>query len=471
VQPAPGETAPSARTRWRRLAVGALAALAVLLLTFRHELSTRLEEYFQPSLVPVAAAGHGPIVAIPAMHDADSDANSVQFEQGFTQQLVSDLVRFDNLRVIAPSGAKEYDDGVNTLKNLRDRLGVDYVLQGSQARTTDALRLALELTDTRTSQVVWAESFQPKLTPDDLSTAVKDISSKVAASIGSRYGVVLHSEALLAQPSPPKQFSSYDCVLQYYALVIAPSPSRHLQVRSCLEQTVKDEPSYATAWAVLANVYAQEYRFKLNARPDPAESLRLSLEAARRAVLLEPENPTARIMLALSAFDRHDLDEFRRNGDLAVSYNPNDPDILGQYGLRLAYIGDWDRGEAMMRKAMELNPAHPVWYREPIAFIRYQQGKYPQALEEIDKYAYSNPSFLWYQVFLAMTFGQMGRATDAAAARDAILRIRPDFREAFWPMAQVWNAPDQQIANMAAGLHKAGLDVIAPNDNAKPPLQ
>jgi adenylate cyclase len=91
------------------------------------------------------------------------------------------------------------------------------------------------------------------------------------------------------------------------------------------------------------------------------------------------------MMLALSAFDRHDLDGFRRSGALAVDLNPNNPDVLAQYGFRLAYIGDWDRGEALLRTAMALNPAHPVWYREPIAFIRYQQGNYEGALQEIDK--------------------------------------------------------------------------------------
>jgi adenylate cyclase len=408
--------------------------------------------------------GRGPIVALSAIRDTSPDPQRAYFADGLTEQLVSDLVRFENLRVISPAGVKTYDDGINTIRNLRTQLGVDYVLRGSARLIDDKLRLALELADTKTDQVVWAETFLRQLAPDELFETQRDISAKVAAIIGSHYGAVVGPALPLADTRPPAQFSSYECVLQYYALVKALSASRHLQVRSCLEETVKNEPDYATAWAVLANVYAQEYRFDFNRRPEPRQSLELSFDAARRAVLLEPQNPTAQLMLALNAFDRHDLDGFRRSGALAVELNQNNPDILAQYGLRLAYIGDWDRGEALLRRAMALNPAHPVWYREPIAFIRYQKGNYEEALQEIDEYADSNPNFIWYQIFRAMTLGQLGRAAEARPTIDAVLRIRPDIRQAFWQMARVWNAPEPQIAGMAIGLRKAGLDVVFPGD-------
>jgi adenylate cyclase len=403
----------------------------------------------------------GPIIALSAIRDTSRDQQGAYFADGLTELLVSDLVRFENLRVISPAGVKTYDDGINTIEHLRTQLGVDYVLRGSAQKTDDEVRLALELIDTKTDQVVWAETFLRKLAPDDLFEVQKDVSAKLAATIGSHYGAVMGPALPLAETRLPVQFSSYDCVLQYYALVKALSASRHLQVRSCLEETVNNEPGYATAWAVLANVYAQEYRFNFNRRPEQYDSLERSFDAARRAVLLEPQNPTAQLMLALSAFDRHDVDGFRRSGALAIDLNPNDPDILGQYGLRLVYVGDWDRGEALLRKAMALNPAHPVWYREPIAFIRYQQANYEEALHEIDKYANSNPNFIWYHVFRAMTLGQLGRGEEAKSAVQSALRLRPDIRQAFWQMTRVWNIPEPQIEQMAVGLRKAGLEVVS----------
>jgi adenylate cyclase len=445
------------------LVVGSAVIALALLVTFQLELISRN---------PIAAARlgrdgsaaearRGPIIALFAIRNTSPEPQDAYFTDGLSEQLVSDLLRFENLRVISPEGVKPYDDAINTVKNLRTQLGVDYVLRGNARRIDNKLRLALELADTKTDQVVWAETFMRELAPDDLVEVQKDISAKLAATIGSHYGAVVGPALPLAETQLPAQFSSYDCVLQYYALVKALSASRHLQVRSCLEETVKNEPGYATAWAVLANVYAQEYRFDFNRRSEQYDPLERSFDAARRAVLLEPQNPTAQLMLALSAFDRHDLDGFRRSGALAVDLNPNNPDVLGQYGLRLVYVGDWDRGETLIRKAMALNPSHPVWYREPLAFIRYQQANYEEALHEIDKYANSNPNFIWYQVFRAMTLGQLGRGEEAKSAVQGALRLRPDIRQAFWQMTRVWNIPEPQIEQMAVGLRKAGLEVIS----------
>ena len=85
-------------------------------------------------------------------------------------------------------------------------------------------------------------------------------------------------------------------------------------MRACLERAVEIEPDFADAWAVLANVYAQEHRFGANPRPGLYDSRERWLAAAQRAVELEPRNPNAQLMLANALFDQRDLVEFRGGG-------------------------------------------------------------------------------------------------------------------------------------------------------------
>ena len=66
-----------------------------------------------------------------------------------------------------------------------------------------------------------------------------------------------------------------------------------------------------------------------------------------------------------------------------------------------------------------------------------------------------------------MTLGQLGRIAEARPSVDAALKIQPDIRVAFWQMARIWNLPEQQIVNIAIGLHKAGPDVVPPPDAPK----
>ena len=88
----------------------------------------------------------------------------------------------------------------------------------------------------------------------------------------------------------------------------------HAKVRSCLEHAVELEPDYSDAWAVLANIYAQEHRYGYNPRPELYDPHERSLTAAYRAVEIEPRNPTAQLMLANALFDRRNLAGFKAAG-------------------------------------------------------------------------------------------------------------------------------------------------------------
>jgi adenylate cyclase len=230
-------------------------------------------------------------------------------------------------------------------------------------------------------------------------------------------------------------------------------------VRACLERAVELDPDYADAWAVLANIYAQERRFGFNPQPELYDPYERSLTAAYRAVEIEPRNPTAQLMLANALFDRRNLAGFRAAGERAITLNPNDPDLLAHYGTRLTFVGEWERGVALATKAIALNPEHPQWYLDPIIYYHYQHENYEQALVESQTQEFSDD--IWVLLFRAMILGQLGRSEEARPMIEAALRRKPDVRERLFDMARIWNVPEAHIEHMADGLRKAGL-AIAP---------
>jgi len=177
---------------------------------------------------------------------------------------------------------------------------------------------------------------------------------------------------------------------------------------------------------------------------------------------LEPRNPTAQLMLANALFDRHDIVGFRAAGERAISLKPNDPDVLAHFGLRLVYMGEWERGLALVTKAIALNPAHPKWYLNPITYFRYQTRDYERALMDSQRY---EDGQIWWLLYRAMILAQLGPSEEAQPMIEAALRRQPDVGERFFDMARTWNIPDPHIEHMADGLRKAGL-AIAP---APPP--
>jgi TolB-like protein/Flp pilus assembly protein TadD len=403
------------------------------------------------------ALPRGPKIAVLPFLNLSGDPKQAYFAAGVTDQIVTDLARFRALFVLSTESTAKYQEQSADPQRLKRELGVDYLLDGSVRREKDQIRLSTRLVDAASGQIIWSESYGDQLFPSNVFGIQEDVSQQVSAIIASNYGMIAEAGLTGAQRHPPNSFAAYDCVLRYYHYQRSFDPQEHARVRVCLERAVEIDPDYSDAWAVLANVYAQEHRFGFNLRPELYDSYERSLSAAYRAVEIEPRNPTAQLMLANALFDRHNLAGFRAAGERAISLNPNDPDLIVHYGTRLVYMGEWERGLALVTKALALNPEHPQWYLDPIIYHHYQTRDYERALTEAQSQGVSGD--IWWLLFRAMILGQLGRSEEAQPLVEAALRLKPDVRERLWDMARIWNVPDPHIEHIADGLRKAGLAI------------
>jgi TolB-like protein len=404
------------------------------------------------------ALPRGPRIAVLPFANLSGDPEQAYFAEGVTDQIVTDLARFKALFVLSMESTAKYQQQSADPARLRDELGIDYLLDGSVRHDSGSIRLSTRLVDARSGKIIWSESYGSELTPSNVFEIQEDVSQQVSAIIAGNYGMIAEADLAGASHRPSKSFAAYDCVLRYYHYQRSFGRQEHARVRDCLEHAVELDPDYSDAWAVLANIYAQEHRQGLNPRPELYDSTERSLTAAYRAVELEARNPTAQLMLANALFDRHDLVGFGAAGERAIALNPNDPEILAHYGSRLVYMGDWQRGLALVEKALVLNPEHPEWYLDSIVYHYYQTHDYERALIEAQRQVAMRP---WRLLFRAMILGQLGRREEAQPAVEAVLQLKPDVRERLWDMARTWNVPDADIEQVADGLRKAGL-AIAP---------
>ncbi len=353
---------------------------------------------------PATAVPKGPRIAVVPFQNLSGDPGQDYLVHGISDRIVTDLARFKALLVISTHSSAEYQERSTDPQTLRQEFGVNYLLTGSVRRDEDQIRLLTRLVDAESGNIIWAGSYSNELTPSNVFEIQENVSQQVAATIGGRYGVIAEAGQTKARRHPPTSLSAYECVLRYYHHQRLIERREHAEVRACLERAVKVDPQYADAWAVLANVYAQEYRFGYNPRAKRYDSLEQSFAAAKRAVDLEPRNPTAQLMFANALFDRHDFIGFRAAGEQAIMLNPNDPETLAHFGTRLVYMGEWERGFTLASKAIALDPEHPGWYRSPPIFYYYQLGNYEQALVQSNK---QRASRLWPLLFRAMILGQL----------------------------------------------------------------
>lgn len=229
-----------------------------------------------------------------------------------------------------------------------------------------------------------------------------------------------------------------------------------MQARECLERAVGVEPGYADAWVWLSVIHVEEYRFGYNPRPTPPV-LDRALKTARQAIEIDPANAMAHFVLALAYYHRDELEPFAVEAEKALKLSPNNAVMLAEVGHLLNHMGQGDRGVAMTRKAMALNPHHPGWYWANVSNYHYDRREYEQALAAALKW--NDPEFYWSQAQLARAYGQLGRKKEAEAAVARLLKLYPDFPKKVREEERRWTKNEETVDHLVDGLRKAGLDI------------
>src|SRR5437773_10232361 len=87
------------------------------------------------------------------------------------------------------------------------------------------------------------------------------------------------------------------------------------------------------------------------------------------------------VALAQTHFFRQDLAAFGPAAERAMALNPLNTDALGILGLQIVHTGEFERGTAIVRRAMELNANHAGWMHFAPLWDHFHKGEYEQALE------------------------------------------------------------------------------------------
>lgn len=419
------------------------------------------------SPVPISPAAlgmpAGPGIAVMRFNNPAGDSTLEFLEGALTEEIVTQLTRFSELRVAGRTLAAEHDHKEMHIKDVGRRFGAEFLVQGSLRRSGDRVRLTAQLLKATDGTLLWAETYERQLTPADIFAVQDDIASKVVAAIASiSAGVIARQRLDQARGKPPRDLSAYECTIRANEIMLAGfSAASHLAIRTCLEAAIESEPDYAAAWAMLTWIHTLEFTQDLNKRPG-SDARERALAGARRAIELAPANPMARFAMARASYLMHDLEVFYAEAGRALSLNPHEPFLLGNLGNWLAFSGRWDEGVAMIRKAIALNPkVYPRWWHAALGKNHYRKGEYREALVEFKNM--NLPNWWWNQVELAYTYGQLGDAENARTAAAKLLELYPGFDLEKAVIEHKKFSFEQSYIDVAVdGLRKAGVPEKSP---------
>jgi len=406
---------------------------------------------------PVLVMPTGPVIAVLPFDNMSGDPEQEYFSDGISEDIITRLARFPDIRVIARNSSFQYKGENVDIRNIAEDLGATYVLEGSVRRSETAIRVTAQLLDATDGTHVWAETYDRELTAGNVFAIQDDLTDRVVGAIGgSGAGAITQAVVKRTEMAAPEDLRSYECVIRAQAYWRLITPAEHLRVRTCLERVVESEPGYGQAAALLAHVVVDEYLYGFNKTSHAAPPLDRALAIAEQSIHHAPESSWAHWARARVSFYRHDLSLFRSEGETSIALAPNNSQILASVGHFLAYSGDWDEGMALMNRAVALNPRHQTWYHFPYFYDAYRQGLDDEALAAALRL--NMPQFFWTHTVLAAGYGQLGMTGEAVAAVAALHEAYPGYTiQTMAEQMRVWNFEANLIDRMAEGLRKAGV--------------
>jgi TolB-like protein/Tfp pilus assembly protein PilF len=325
--------------------------------------------------------GNKSIAVLPFATLSD-DRNDAYFADGVQDQILTNLAKVSDLKVISHTSVRQYKTGAE--RNMREigrQLRVAYIMEGSVQRARDRLRINAQLIDARTDTHVWAETYDR--TAADLFAIQSELAESIVTQLKAKLSPQQKTEI---EERPTQDMDAFELYLQAKAIVdsyvnATDVRAALLQALKSLDDAIKRDPNFVSAYCYAARANDLLFFFDLDPTPD-----RISLaEAAVKAALrLRPGSSEAHFAQADYYFRcLRDYDRAQEQLAIARPGLPNSTPFCILSGYINRRRNRFPDAERDFSTAVALDPRNPNAYNL-MADTYVLQRRFPEAVHVYD---------------------------------------------------------------------------------------
>jgi serine/threonine protein kinase/tetratricopeptide (TPR) repeat protein len=390
----PAAAAPS---RFRMYLVGGIVAVALVALAAGAYLLRGRSETRKISSIAVL-----PFV------NATADPGNEYLSDGLTESLISTLSQLPDLKVMARSTVFRFKGKEDDPQKIGQTLQVGAVLMGRITQHGDHVSVEADLVNTADGSEMWGSHYDRKLA--DITQVQSDITRDISSSLRIHLSGSQQQRVGRSGTTNPEAYRLYLEGRQAWYGRTSEGLKKSIDL---FQQAIAADPSYALAYAGLADTYnvAGSYGTGITFR----QAHLLADEATRKALELDDSLPEAHAARAIALAEARKWSEAETEFRRALELNPNNANAHYFYGYAfLMPQKRMDQALEEFRTALLLDPLSPI-VNTNYAVVLTTAGRYPEALGQFRKITETEPAFNPPHYYLSQLYAMTGRFGDAVS--------------------------------------------------------
>lgn len=326
--------------------------------------------------------------------------------EGLHDDLLTRLSAIHGFSVIARSSVERYRGSDKTSKEIAEELGVRWILEGTVQRVGEQARVSARLVDPVPGVQAWGDSYLYDMSASNLFAVQSEITRKI---VNALHAELTPAEQITVNAKPTENLDAYRLLVEARTLLKQREEAQMRRALSLFHRATELDPEFTLAWVGIADSLYELVDYGFNV---PDDAIDQAMQAAERALQLDPEDPEAFVSLGIILHLRQDGLGAIRNLEYAIELRPGYAEAFSKISWVGQILGRPRMAIDAAEKAIKLDPL-AVEPRVNFALTRLLQGDAKGALgilKSDNELVQEWPTTRFYE---GVVLHHMGRHTEA----------------------------------------------------------
>lgn len=339
-----------------------------------------------------------------------NDQEQEYFSDGLTEELISNLTRLKNIKIISRTTSMLYKGTNKDVKTISNETGASYIMEGSVRKQDNNLRITAQFIDSKRDIHLWAESYRG--TMDDIFDIQEKVSVKIVEALRLH---LTGTDKNMLEKRYTDDTEAYQLYLQGRFFWTKRNADSLTTAVKYFEKAIEKDNDYALAWAGLADTYSLMGEYTNTSR---REVLAKQTEAINKALQIDNRLGEAHISLAISLMlNQWDWKNSEKEFKIGIELSPNYATGHHWYAEWLLFMGKKDEALKEITIAVDIDPVSPGILKDRGIHFYYNR-KYDEAIEWANKALDLDHEFVPAYRLRSLAYQAKGMIDEAIAEND-----------------------------------------------------